>query len=144
MKFGEAFPSPYLKADLEIPEEGYLTVTIDGSNMETMGQGKDAENKVVLFFREFTKGLILNKTNWATISGLLGSDDSDDWEGRQIQLYSTDVDYQGKKTRGIRVRNKLPKPGKDQPATMTTAKGGASLPPSPNSVPDDDDDAPPY
>jgi hypothetical protein len=145
MRMNQAFPSAYLKADTdEVPEEGFTTLTIEEAKVERLGQGKDAEDKVVLYFRETRKGLVMNKTNWKTLTDLLGSDDTDDWEGRQIQLYSTDVQFGLETMRGIRIRSKLPKPGKDQPATMTTAKGGASLPPSPNMVPDDDDDAPPY
>jgi hypothetical protein len=124
MKIGDAFPSNYLKADEDVPEEGDLVVTVSRTEMATLGQGRDAKEKAVLFFKEVKKGLVLNKTNWQLIAKALGSDDTDDWEGRRIALYSTDVEFKGEFTRGIRVRAKEPKPanGKTKPAKAAVAE----------------------
>jgi hypothetical protein len=129
MRMNDVFPSNYLKADTEVPEEGEVAVTISSITMETLGQGKDSEEKPVIFFEEFEKGLVCNKTNWQMISRVCGSDDSDDWVGRRIALYSTDVQFGNEVTRGIRVRSKAPKASAGKPTTVATpAPATASQP----------------
>lgn len=113
MKISTAFPSNYLKSQ-EI--KGDTTFTIDHIEMETLGQGKDAEEKPVVYFTEVDRGLALNKTNANTIASLYG-DDTDTWSGKRITLYATEVEFQGKQTMAIRVR--VSKPGgaaRQQPA----------------------------
>lgn len=109
----DVFPSRFLKAD--DLEEGDLTVTIHDSepvtHEEFTQKGKPTpESKPVLHFSQprGTKSLVLNKTNWTAISKALGSDDSDDWCGRQITLYATEVESFGEMTMAIRVRLKAP------------------------------------
>lgn len=111
MKMSTAFPSKYLAADTDVPdaEDGGLIVTISGCKRETLGNGKEAEDKPVLYFEETDKGLVLNKTNANTITDLMGTDETDEWEGRKIKLYAKDVEFQGKMTRGIRVSTRPPK-----------------------------------
>jgi hypothetical protein len=129
MRMNDVFPSNYLKADTEVPEEGEVAVTISSVTMETLGQGKDSEEKPVIFFEEFDKGLVCNKTNWQMISRVCGSDDSDDWVGRRIALYSTDVQFGNEVTRGIRVRSKAPKASAGKPApAVATETASASQP----------------
>ena len=60
--------------------------------------------KPVVYFRGKEKGLVLNKTNANKITTLLGSDDTDNWEGRQIRLYATEVRFGGETMEGIRVK----------------------------------------
>jgi hypothetical protein len=62
----------------------------------------------VLFFREEEKGLVLNKTNTTIIAKLYG-DDTDDWVGKPVTLYATEVQFQGDMVDAIRVRNKPPR-----------------------------------
>lgn len=109
MKPNDAYPSKYLKADFDVPEDGMLVLTILDIRLELIGQGKDAQNKPVIYFHETDKGLVLNKTNWKLIDQALGTDETDDWEGRKIALYSTDVQFGQDMTRGIRVSSKPPK-----------------------------------
>lgn len=124
MKMSEAFPSKYLKADVDVPDEGSIMFTIANVQMETLGQGQDADDKPVVYFEESEKGLVLNKTNGNTLVSLYG-DDSDDWTGKRVNLFSTDVDFGGKATRAIRVSSKKPadKPkatnGKPAPKPVT-------------------------
>lgn len=109
MKMNDAYPSNYLKADVDVPEVGNLTMTIDRVEMVTFGQGKDAQEKPVVYFRETEKGLVLNKTNWRLIAQALGDDDTDTWEGKKIALYSADVQFGQDMMRGIRVSSRAPK-----------------------------------
>lgn len=107
MKIGEAFPSDYLKAsDVE------RTVLFTMSHVEMRDVGDD--HKPVLFFIGQQKGLVLNRTNSATISDAYG-EDTEGWQGKQLVLFKDDnVYYAGKKTPAIRVRK--PKIKATQPA----------------------------
>ena len=98
MKIGSAFPSDYLKAaDLQ---GRAVKVTIGGLTHEEIGDSA----KPVLHFVGKDRGLVLNKTNANMIAEVLGSDETDDWEGKTITLYATKVDYQGRRVDAIRVQ----------------------------------------
>jgi hypothetical protein len=126
MRPNQVFPSKYLKADSDdIPEEGSVPVTINGLRMETLKTDDgDDEEKPVLYFDEFPKGLVLNKTNWGIIGDILGSDDSDDWTGHQVHLYSADVQFGNKMMRGIRVKKVRPQ----KPAQRQAPVSAGSVP----------------
>lgn len=58
-----------------------------------------------LHFRELDKPMILNSTNGQIIAKITGSEESDDWDGKQIVLYhDPNVSFGGKLVGGIRVR----------------------------------------
>lgn len=97
-----SMPSKYLaKEDIH----GEMTVTIKDCASELIGQGKEAEEKWILYFEETTKGVVINATNLDTLVELFGSDESEDWEGETIVLYvDPDVRYAGKKVGGIRFK----------------------------------------
>jgi hypothetical protein len=102
----DMFPTNYLKAsDFE---DGDTTLTIKRLAKETIGKGKDQKDAWVCYFREEDKGLVLNKTNSNTIAGLYG-DETDDWKGKKIILYATEVQFQDRMVDAIRVRSKPPK-----------------------------------
>lgn len=127
-KVSEMNPSKYLKAEADCvdpdgdPADLHLTIT--EVRQETVGMGAQADKKWVLYFKEVDKGLVLNKTNTKAIAKLHG-DDTDDWEGKRITLYQTEVEYQGETMLGIRVRLTAPKakgkPGKNAPAPAPLA-----------------------
>jgi hypothetical protein len=112
----DVFPSKWLKAD-DIPEDGDLIVTIEDARMEEMKDKNNgpAQKKVILDFREDVKPLICNKVNATTIAGIHG-DDTDDWIGKRIALYTKEVEFAGEMMLGIRVRLKAPKGGAAAPA----------------------------
>ncbi len=134
-KLSEMFPSRYLKA--ADCDESDLVLTVREIKSEQVGQGKDAEDKYVLYFEETEKGLVLNKTNSNTIAKLHG-DDTDDWEGKKIALYATEVEFQGQVSLGIRVRLQAPR----AKGKAAKAEAAALIP----AVGDDDDDeaGPPF
>lgn len=102
MKANDIFSSKYLNAsDLRGRD---VTVTIDRVEVEKMPNS--GEKKPALYFRGKDKGLLVNKTNFNTIAEVLGADDTDDWEGKQITLYPTETDFQGKMVDCIRVRRR--------------------------------------
>ena len=97
MKISSAFPSNYLKAaDLD---GRTVTVKIDRVELEEVGD----DRKPVLYFQGKDKGVVLNKTNANNISAMFG-DDTDDWAGMEVQLYSAMVDFQGRSVEAIRIK----------------------------------------
>lgn len=111
-KLGDMFPANFLRADDF--EDGDAVLTMKRIEEETIGKGKDAKDVFILYFRELDKGLVLNKTNSNTIAGLYG-DDTDDWKGKQVTLYATEVQFQDKMVDAIRVRSKPPKKAAPKP-----------------------------
>ena len=108
MKISQAFPSNYMKSsDIGVAD---LVITIKDIKIKNVGNVDEPDEKTVLYFEGPDKGLVLNKTNAGTIAGLYG-DDTDQWIGKKIALFTTEVEYQGKMTLGIRVRLKAPKSG---------------------------------
>jgi hypothetical protein len=105
MNIDAAFPSKYLKA-ADIGETD-LALTIKEVVMETVGQGEEAEGKPIIYFNETEKGLVLNKTNTNTIKGLYSAE-TDNWVGKTIALFATEVDFAGKQTLALRVRMRPP------------------------------------
>ena len=91
MKISDVFPSKYLKA--EDLEGANVTVTIEEVNREEVGPKK--ESKLVISFVNTLKKMVLNKTNAATIAKLYG-EETDEWLGKRIILYSKDTEFQGK------------------------------------------------
>jgi hypothetical protein len=101
MKRDEVFKSNYLKtADLRGRK---IPVTIEDVRIETLGQGKDAEDKPVAYFKGKDLGFVLNMTNWDTLQELLGSDDSDDWHGKTVLLVPAKTKFGNKMVDCIRI-----------------------------------------
>jgi len=48
--------------------------------------------------------MVCNKTNARTIARVLGSEEFDEWIGKQISLYRCEVDFQGDMVDSIRVK----------------------------------------
>lgn len=97
MKVSQVFSGEYLKAaDLQGREP---TVVIEKVELKEFDDG----NKFLITFQDKKKGLVANKTNAGRIALLYG-DDTDEWLGKEIVLYTDIVDFQGKPTEAIRVR----------------------------------------
>ena len=101
----DLFPSPYLTAH-DVAHKP--TVTIKSFSKKTMKnkQGEE-EVKPVIFFNEFEKGMVLNKTNANTIAGLYGPT-LEEWIGERVVLHSVMVEAFGESTEAIRVMNSKP------------------------------------
>ena len=99
----DMFPSKWLSA-ADLGDED-LDVTIRKVSQEEITK---TEDKWVVWYEEVEKGMVLNKTNTKTISQLLGLD-TDDWYGKRITLFATEVDFQGETVLAIRVRKRAPK-----------------------------------
>lgn len=110
MKIDKMFSSKFLKAgDIdEIADEATQTAVVVIDRVEMAEVGQDQEEKPVVYFRDIEPGMVLNKTNASSISKLYGND-TDDWIGKPIGLFTTEVDFSGKQVLAIRVRLKAPK-----------------------------------
>lgn len=62
----------------------------------------EREKKPILFFKEYEKGVVLNKTNSNNIAKLYGSE-TDDWPGKTVILGTEMVTYQGETKPSIRI-----------------------------------------
>jgi hypothetical protein len=102
----DMYPSKWLKSS--DCEDGDLVLTIAEIREERIGQGSQADDKWVVYFKEEDKGLVLNKTNTNTIAKLYG-DETESWIGKQIVLFATEVQFQGDMVEAIRIRSKPPK-----------------------------------
>ena len=101
--------SKYLKHQ-ELNGQDWV-VTIDRvERQEIKNMDSNAmEKKFVLFFKELEKGMILNKTNMNILYALFNSDESDDWVGKRITLYTKDdIEMGGEIMSGLRIRSKHP------------------------------------
>ena len=95
----DTFQSNFLKAvDLK---NRTIKVKIDKVVFEEIGQNKD--KKPVMYFAKVQKGLVLNKTNATQIAATHG-DQMESWSGREIELFSMMVPFQGQNVAAIRVR----------------------------------------
>lgn len=109
MKLNDCYPSKYLTAaDLDGQD---LLFTITKATLETLGQGADAEDKLVLSLKGEAKGFVCNKTNATAIAKHLGSDDTDDWIGKNITLGPREVQFGKDMVWSIRVIGRPPTRG---------------------------------
>jgi replicative superfamily II helicase len=98
----DVYPSNYLKAaDLE-------GKTVMAEIVEITLEKVGTDEKLVAFFKNQDKGLVLNKTNSNNIALVYGMD-TDGWIGGTIQMYPTMVDFQGRSMEAIRVKA-MPRP----------------------------------
>ncbi len=133
MHINQLKESNYLKKEDCDPA---ILVTIKGDlTQENLAmEGKPEEKKWLIHFEELEKPMVLNSTNAQLIAMAVGSENSEDWSGKQIVLYNDpNVSFQGKLVGGIRVRVRAPK--SKQPVT-------SKKPTKPNDV--DDSDSVPF
>jgi hypothetical protein len=111
-------------ADLETE----MKLKIKSVTEEQIGTAAEKETKLVVWFTNDDRGLVLNKTNNRTIRGAYG-DPVDGWIGRIIIIFPTMVDVRGKMGPAIRVRIPAPKqPAASNEAAAATAATAQSRP----------------
>lgn len=123
-----------------------LLLTIRELTQENVAkQGASEELKWAMHFEETDKPMVLNSTNGNLIAAFLG-DETDDWTGHQVVLYSDpSIMFGGKRVGGIRCRQPRnqatsPMPQTARPAPARPAARQASRPapqPAPELLPED-------
>jgi len=92
---------PYMEG--EAVKDKTVTLTIKDIRSEVLqGTGGRKETKEVLYFRETTKGFVLNKTNAKRIAQMYGAM-TGGWEGKQITLTTEPVQAFGELHNALRV-----------------------------------------
>ena len=107
MKLDDLSTSDYMKeADVTPP----IRVTIKSSEGKDMAKkGDPPQMKCVLGFEEIDKKLVCNVTNFKGIVKRTGEADSDNWIGKQIDLwFNPDIEYAGDIVGGIRLMTAQP------------------------------------
>src|SRR6516164_1396021 len=102
--------SRFLSASDLDDHEGERRFKIRDVTAEEVGK----EKKLIVWFTNDEKGLVLNKTNNRVLREKFG-DDVAGWIGKIIVVFSTMVLFQGRMTPGLRVR--IPPPKQQQPST---------------------------
>ena len=102
-----ASESKFLKAD-DLKGRA-IKVKISNAKVEPMTQDVNGDQKLVIYFEGKEKGMALNKTNFKVLASSFGPD-TDNWLGKEIEVFSMDVEYQGKLVPGLRLRVLAPLP----------------------------------
>lgn len=119
MKASDAFPSKYL-ASTDLGGKN-ARVTISHVQMEELkARDGKTENKMIIYFRGKTKGMVCNKTNGKTLIAAFG-DETDDWAGNEVILFTVMTDVGGETKEGLRLRTPQPK---DNPKQFTKPTSG--------------------
>jgi hypothetical protein len=114
MHISQLKESNYLKKeDCDPP----ILVTIDHLSQKNIAmEGESADMKHCLHFQEDIKPLILNSTNAQLIARAVGSEETDEWKGKQVVLFNDpNVSFKGELVGGIRVRAKRSKIAEELP-----------------------------
>ena len=114
--------SRFLKA-ADLP--GEKKFRIKSVTEEEVGVGKDKERKLVVWFTNDERGLVLNRVNNRTIRGAFG-DACDGWTSKVIVVFPTMAEFRGEMKPALRVRIPPPKGSNGQPAAKP-----ATPPPAP-------------
>ena len=108
--------SKYLRAE-DLKQEKKFRLKPVTEEVFKNKEGK-AEKKLVCWFTNDDRGLVLNKTNNRTIRGAFG-DDTSNWPGKIVVLYPVMTDVGGKMTPALRVRIPPPKQATAAPQQQT-------------------------
>ena len=106
--------SKYLKT-ADVPDP--VIVTIVGVKQVNMAKDDEApEMKWAIKFQEFDQPMVLNSTNLHIAAKVLGSNETDDWKGKEIILYTDpSVSFGGQVVGGLRFRGQEKAPVKAAP-----------------------------
>ncbi len=102
MKIGDMIESKYLK---QSDVDDVVTVSIHSlKKVNVARDDEDPEYRWTIKFAEYPKPMVLNVTNLKRLAKALG-DDSDEWLGKQVQLYvDPDIEFGGNVVGGLRIR----------------------------------------
>ena len=118
MSFDQLVPkdSKYLAKE-DAGEDGII-LTIKGFKMESVKGDQGDEDKVIMYFEEDVKPMILNRTNSQLIGVVTGAQNAGEARGKKIVVYNDPtVGFGGKITGGLRIRKVQGQPRHPQQAT---------------------------
>jgi hypothetical protein len=102
-KTKDMLPSNYLKqADFD---QDYIVTVRRIEHKNIAMEGKPTDMKWLAHFNEFDKPMVLNSTNIQLMEKACGSDDTDDWVGKEIIVYTDpNVSFGGELVGGLRIK----------------------------------------
>lgn len=110
----EMIQSKYLKT-ADVPDPVIVTVTKVGK-VNLAKEDAAPEYKWAIRFKEFEKPMVLNSTNIKIAEKVFGSDNTDDWAGKEIILFTDDnVTFGGELVGGLRFKGKEKEPQRVNP-----------------------------
>jgi hypothetical protein len=102
-KIGEMIESKYLKQS-DVEEETEVTIAKVGQ-INVAREDQEPEMKWAVRFTELKKPMVLNSTNIQLLAKACGSEDTEDWLGKKVVIYSDpNVSFGGKLVGGLRVK----------------------------------------
>jgi hypothetical protein len=72
-------------------------------NVQQEEVGKDRERKLVVYFAEIDRGLVLNKTNYGVLEPAYGRE-TEGWHGKKATIYPDKTEFDGKEVDCVRLR----------------------------------------
>jgi hypothetical protein len=132
--------SKYLKAaDLDYEKKFRIKAVTE----EMIGQDRDKEKKLVVWFTNDERGLVLNRINNRALRGAFG-DDVAGWANKIIVVFPTMAEFRGKMGPALRVRIPPPKQAvaASPPRPASPSGNGAPAAPPPTAPSVDPDLAP--
>lgn len=120
-KTKDMLPSNYLKQS-DFDQDYIVTVRkIEHKNIAM--EGKPTDMKWLAHFNEFDKPMVLNSTNIQLMEKACRSDDTDDWIGKEIIVYTDpNVSFGGELVGGLRIKPaQVAPPAKPKPANQRMA-----------------------
>ena len=100
-----------MKANELCPGKHLEAADLDGETEVTMAdltEGEVGEEKEVrwrLHFKEFSRPMVINRTNLKRLIKMFGGE-TNDWMGKKVTIYPTTCEFKGKETPCLRVKEK--------------------------------------
>lgn len=108
-RVNDMIDSKYLKQS-DVPDPVIVTITKIG-RVNLAKDGEAPDEKWAIRFREFTKPMLLNSTNIKLLEKACGSDDTDNWMGKEVIVYTDEnVSFGGQIVGGLRIRKQQAEP----------------------------------
>jgi hypothetical protein len=108
-RVNDMIDSKYLKQS-DVPDPVIVTITKVGK-INIAKEGDPPEDKWAVRFVEFQKPMLLNTTNIKLLEKACGSDDTDEWKGKEVILYTDEnVSFGGQVVGGLRIRKQQAEP----------------------------------
>jgi len=120
-RVNDMIESKYLKQS-DAPDPVIVTVNKIGK-INIAKEGDRPEEKWAVRFREFNKPMLLNSTNIKLLENACRSDDTDDWVGKEVILYTDNsVSFGGQIVGGLRIRKQQAAPTRKPTPAPTQAR----------------------
>ncbi len=96
-------PPKHLEAADIGPLASAKVLTIEKVHYSEVGKNKEIKGAVK--FKEFTRSMVLNRTNLKRLIAHFGQNLTE-WPGKQVEVYASEAEYEGEVRPCLRVREK--------------------------------------